>query len=238
MRFICLWAGCLQGKRQGDCIELDSAESHHFKNVLRGKVGYELNLMDGLGYMAKATCKGFNNKIVECMILDVKYYPRLGQLHVMGPIPKGRRFPYLLEKLQECGVSSWSSLSTEHSVREELSESMKKKINERLKDACKQSRNPWLMTIGESSPMGEELIKQPERMVLDVAGSYLRPGEIKCKSEASLIYGPEAGWSPSEIALFEEEQIPRVKIAGYHLRMETAALLGAGRILEELNAES
>jgi RsmE family RNA methyltransferase len=77
----------------------------------------------------------------------------------------------------------------------------------------------------------EDVLSQKNLYALDIGGeSWAEPVEpIKT---FSLMIGPEAGWSDVERQRLIEQEIPRIGLSIYHLRMETAATIGAARLLE------
>jgi 16S rRNA (uracil1498-N3)-methyltransferase len=228
LRTFHLWSPPLTGLQEGESITLSPEEHHHFHRVLRGKVDQETVLMDGLGYTAIARCRLCHKQESSFFLLEApKLHPKGPGVKIFGPIPKGKRFPYLLEKLQEIGVHSFSPLQTDHSVREDWSSESKKRMGDRLIEACKQSRCPHLMQLGDPRSLEDWANKTPP-IVLDIDA----PDLIKAKvsEPIELLFGPEAGWSKEERAFFCDQAWPRASLNRQHLRMETAAILGAGTL--------
>jgi 16S rRNA (uracil1498-N3)-methyltransferase len=226
----------LESAQVGDEVHLEPSEAHHFSNVLRGKIGYHVHLMDGLGREAAATCSQKEKKKVAFVLDALVVFSKVPKdLVLKGPIPKGKRFPYMLEKCQELGLAAWTPLATEHSVREELSPSGREKIKDRLRDACKQSRNPWLLTLGEEEQFADGLDSELQTVVLDVdAPPIWSLPELCPKRPIQLLYGPEAGWSDGERERLKERDCSFLGLSAHHLRMETAAVIGSAMLLEWL----
>lgn len=230
MRTIRLWCDDLSKTKESDKVEVSKPESHHFSHVLRGKVGEKIELLDGRGYRASVICCEITGRkpIFECvskLFTEVTH-----KLHVFSPLPKGKRLPYMMEKLQEVGVSSWTPLVTEYSVRDKLSSNQKEKLLERLKDACKQSGVAWRMEV-HSDMCLEDALKLKSLYALDIGGE--KWGEVnKLAEDTHLLLGPEAGWSDGERSSIIENEIKRIGLSLNHLRMETAAIIGSARIME------
>lgn len=199
--------------------------------MLRGKVGDEVILLDGKGTEAFAICVEGSRKSSRFMIQDLKRHAMVAQLELLGPLPKGRRFAYLCEKIQELGVCRYTPLSTEFSVREETGLSGRQKALDRFREACKQSRNPWLTELGEPLSLAEVAWGE-DCMVLDVGGQSLWQQPLSAPHPKKLFFGPEAGWSSKERELFKDKGICSLSVGGHHLRMETAAVVGAGMVLD------
>jgi 16S rRNA (uracil1498-N3)-methyltransferase len=236
LREIRLWATSLSKALEGQELALGPTESHHFGNVLRGKVGFQVYLMDGLGWEASAVCVKREKRETVMRVQSLVYRDPSFSMTLKGPIPKGKRFPYMLEKCQELGLRSWAPLSTEHSVREDFSSSGREKMTERLQDACKQSRNPWLMHLGDNESLESALVNPTSTVVLDVDGPSIWdfPVPLNLDKGLQLLYGPEAGWSDGEREQFKAQGCSILGLSSYHLRMETAAVVGAGVLLERM----
>jgi len=186
--------------------------------------------MDGLGHTAPARCVHTSKSETRCLLLESPTtHPAGKKLGVVGPIPKGKRFPYLLEKLQELGVHSYAPLQTDHSIREDWSQESRKSMGERLMEACKQSRCPYLLKLEDAASL-RDLEPGPLALVLDVEAPPLLG--VGVAGETTLLYGPEAGWSQGERDFFRERGWQRVGLNRQHLRMETAAILGSGTVIQ------
>jgi RsmE family RNA methyltransferase len=135
-------------------------------------------------------------------------------------------------------VSSYTPLSTEHSVREDYSETVREKSLERLQDACKQSRSAWIMTLEPARELGDLRLKPQSSFVLDVGGASIWSLPPYDGQPINLLFGPEAGWSDAEREGFKAQGLRRLGLSANHLRMETAAILGAGFILEWMRRRS
>ena len=233
MRTIRLWCDDLSKIKESDKVEVSKPEAHHFSHVLRGKVGEEVELLDGRGYQASVICCEITGRkpLFECVSKSFKEVTH--KLHLFSPLPKGKRLPYMMEKLQEIGISSWTPLVTEHSVRDKLSSNQKEKLLERIKDACKQSGAAWRMDVHSEISL-EEALKLKSLYALDIGGE--KWGETnKLNEDIHLLIGPEAGWSNKEREALIENKIKRIGLSLNHLRMETAAIIGSARIMESCN---
>lgn len=254
MREIRLWTAPLEGHAAGQTLDLNEAESHHFGTVLRGREGDEVILMDGLGFEAEAQCVVKEKRRISFFLQSLQKTPAGPTLRLLGPIPKSKRFPTMLEKLQELGLTSYAPLATEHSVREDYSDSVREKSVERLQEACKQSRSPWMMSLLSAQSLDEMLTNQASQsfetskaaplglvqntIVLDVGGSSIWDFPVYGGGPIQLMFGPEAGWSEAERGHFRHLGLRTLGLSANHLRMETAAILGAGFVLEWMNRKN
>jgi 16S rRNA (uracil1498-N3)-methyltransferase len=77
-----------------------------------------------------------------------------------------------------------------------------------------------------------ELLRQPRagaRLLADSDGAPVDLGTDV--TAATLLVGPEGGFSPQELAAAAEQQFSTVKLGAHILRTETAALVGAAILL-------
>lgn len=230
MRTLRLWCEELAELSESDFVELEKPENHHFVQVLRGRQGEEVELLNGQGLQAKAFCHEIDSKRAKFKILEIRSQLKRKRLTVFSPAPKGKRLPYMLEKLQEIGVDTWVPMETEHSIRDHLSDNQKSKLNERLKEACKQSGCAWKLKI-ETEVGFQNVLERAHLFALDIGGERW-DASFDSLEELSLMIGPEAGWSHAERQTLQDRSIARIGLSPFHLRMETAATIGAARLLE------
>lgn len=229
MRVPCVWSDSLERVPKDPLITLSPSEAHHLLRVLRRNVRDPVEVLNGLGLIGEALIEHADKDSCRIRVYQTRTVEPPRKLKVVGPPEKGKRLAYMLEKLQETGVASWQPLLCERSEREKING---EKLLERLRETCKQCRSPWLMRIEEPVTLSAA-VKEDSVVVLDPdgcpAGKLNLSGDSVC-----LIYGPEGGFSTGEHRILEEAKVPRLKLSGNILRMETAAILGAGRMLEYL----
>ncbi|MFM7738093.1 MAG: RsmE family RNA methyltransferase, partial [Planctomycetota bacterium] len=102
----------------GDELQLPQAEAHHFLNVLRGKVGDEIGLLDGCGQEATAEVISARKNAVTVRVTELRTVDRepRRKLTLAVSLPKGDRQKVLVEKLTELGVQRLVPLKTQRSV--------------------------------------------------------------------------------------------------------------------------
>lgn len=188
-------------------------------------------MLDGLGRSASAKIVGLG-RLVEIEYLNMVEHERALEVHVVGPVPKGKRCQGMLEKFQELGVASWTPLETGRSVREAESLS-RDKIRARLVESCKQCGCPWLLDVYEALSFGEVEGLRP-RVALDASGQAWPQiaNALKGHSRVHVLYGPEGGWSPEEMRMLSSGSM--LRLSATTLRMETAAMLGAYQCISGL----
>jgi 16S rRNA (uracil1498-N3)-methyltransferase len=135
-------------------------------------------------------------------------------------ILKGDRTEWVVQKLTELGVDRILPMVTEHTVvkwSRERSERAHSRLAEVARGAAKQARLAWLPEVG------------PIARFVDLAGAaaLAHPGgEAPSLDRASVLIGPEGGWSDAELAAAPAT----VDLGPTNLRAETAAVAAAVRL--------
>ncbi|WP_020569842.1 RsmE family RNA methyltransferase [Neolewinella persica] len=220
--------------------QLREEEAKHAFQVLRKKVGDELDLVNGKGGWFKATVSSISKR--ECL-LDVTPIRQdndraVHRLHLLvAPTKNIDRFEWILEKATEIGVDFIQPILTEHSERKRLRNDRLERV---LESAMKQSLRSWLPELGELLPFETALHQPPPGNVRYLA--YLgKPEETgllrdnyKRGGNVTIAIGPEGGFSPTEAALARTSGYEFVSLGPNRLRTETAAI-AAVHAIEQAN---
>lgn len=213
-------------------VLVQGAEAHHLAVVCRLRPGDAVCLFNGDGREYAARITSVNRREVSVEILAVESPKRElpFRLDVAAPLPRGDRAQFLLEKLTELGVTSFTPLRTARSVVHP-SETKLDKLQRYVIEASKQCGRNVLLEV---RPMADwstfcRAGELPPRRVL------AHPGEKKGRDsfeksspdpflDTIAAVGPEGG--------FTEEEIAQARAADWHLldlgprilRVETAAI--------------
>lgn len=218
---------------------LREEEARHAFQVLRKRVGDELDLVDGKGQWYKARVDSISRR--ECL-LDVtaagEYAERANhQLHLyVAPTKNIDRFEWILEKATEIGVDLIQPILTEHSERKRIRNDRLERI---LEAAMKQSMRAWKPQLEELLPLKEAVMRSHPNYARYIA--YLGANDTPLLRDAyapgdsvSLFIGPEGGFSPAEAELVRSMDGQYVSLGPNRLRTETAAI-AAVHTIEQLN---
>ncbi|MFY7843302.1 MAG: RsmE family RNA methyltransferase, partial [Rhabdochlamydiaceae bacterium] len=123
----------------GETIMIADEEYHHIIKVMRGKIGDQIELINGKGLLAYAYITNIGKKTVCCDIheLSKAYFPPPSVILIQA-IPRFNRLEYILEKGTELGVTNFWLFPSERSERNTFSENQKQRMEHLIIAATKQ----------------------------------------------------------------------------------------------------
>lgn len=201
-----------------DAPMLDEGDLHHLKRVLRIRATDPITISDGVGGWLPA-------RLVHGRVEpagEPQQVPEPAHSTLASAIPKGDRAEWLVQKVTELGVSEIVLGHFARSVVRWEGDRLAKqraRLQRVAREAAMQSRRVWLpkLVIGESFA---QLSGRPHAALADPDGHDALPG--RC-----LIIGPEGGFDPAEL----DVPLPRIRLTDTVLRTETAAVVGALRVV-------
>jgi 16S rRNA U1498 N3-methylase RsmE len=197
---------------EGETLTLSVLQWRHLNKVLRLDRGDTVTYTDGLGRIGSGR---LGWQLLERGDEEERPRPRELTVAVAPPANKDRQ-RFLVEKLAELGVARLLWMSTRHGKDRPASPP---KVFAWVLAAVEQSRGAWLMETGPEMVSWESL--EPPFTVCDPAGEAGTP------AARTVVVGPEGGWADDEIP----REAPRWSLGPNVLRVETAAIVAAGRIL-------
>ncbi len=145
-----------------------------------------------------------------------------------------KTFEVIVQKATEIGVSSVVPLITERSFqRREVLIKKKDRWKRIVKEAMKQSGRPFMLEIEDPKTLEEIEAGEDLNLFLDnfSKGNRVRDLNMEGIRSVSIIVGPEGGFSKREVEKMMDLGFAPVRLEPYVLRSETAAILGAGIIM-------
>ena len=211
-----------------EIVRLPAEEAHHFANVLRGKIGDPIILIDGSGCEFLATVTAIKRDKIDVQILSKSVVDREldFKIAIAVALPKGDRQKVLVEKLTELGVQELIPLITERGVAQPTDSAIERLMGQVIA-ACKQSGRTRFMNIARPQSMAEMCRGNPveaTKFFADITGTRM-PHSIALPGSAIIAaVGPEGGFSPAEFSLFKETGWSAISLGNRILRVETAAI--------------
>src|SRR3954468_21122064 len=95
---------------------LPDDQAHHARDVLRLKLGDEVELFTPAGHSAAGTIVQLSSDAVIVEVQQIKKPITTFELIIASPIPKGARADWMIEKLSELGVARFVPVITKRSV--------------------------------------------------------------------------------------------------------------------------
>lgn len=237
---------------QATSVLLQGSEAQHLTRVMRGKCGDRVELFDGSGWQWSAEIVDVGRNEVTLKILSTEeadLEPALA-LTVGIALPKGDRQKWIIEKLVELGVTTVIPLTTSRGVAQPVDKALVRLRNHVI-SASKQCGRNRLLEIGEVASLEAFLQRTAENRFIAHPKSAQRGvnntvtetlGEqeacnisirdIQLESGAAVVaIGPEGGFSAEEATAAAQLQWKIVDMGPRILRIETAALAFAARLL-------
>jgi 16S rRNA (uracil1498-N3)-methyltransferase len=205
----------------GERAELSERDRRHLERVLRMRSGDLCEVVAG-GRVHRARVAEDGLELLEPLAGRPTAPPVAVWL-----AQAGARADTAVEKLTELGVARIGALVCERSKDARPRLERWRRVAEA---AAKQSGRDELPAIEGPGAFGE--VVGPEAIVLAAGGRPL--GELVGGGGATLLVGPEAGFSDAELALARAAGAGVAGLGTPRLRSETAAVVGAAFALREL----
>lgn len=234
-------------------IVLEEETSKHVIQVLRMKVGEQLNLTDGKGNLITCSVTDDNKKHCTVEVKDTRYKAQ-GTRRVsvaISLLKNTNRFEWFLEKATEIGVSEIIPLICERTEKEKFRFDRMQGI---IISAMLQSQQTWLPVLHEPVKFENFVMWQFENgsnfiahcidgskqtlsqlvQPLDVdqhisTSAQLVPNQLR---DSLICIGPEGDFTFAEIELALENNFIPVSLGETRLRTETAGVVAAALLCQ------
>lgn len=217
----------------GDEITVEGEAYRHLFRARRLAVGDEVRLVDGAGGARAGWVLEVDRR--EARLEAGAGLPSLEpavRLTIASAPPRRERASWLVEKATELGVSAVRFVAFERAARD-FGRGTRDRLLRVARAAVEQCGRAVVpeITLGHDPREIEAWSREVDRAWwLDATGdSRLHsPGAL---ASALLVIGPEGGWEDHEREFFLEWKIPCASLGERALRIETAAVVGAGVVL-------
>ena len=212
---------------------------NHIKNVLRMKIGEELNVSDGISDQEiRCGIVGFTDDTVECEIRFIKEadHELPSKVYLFQGLPKADKMETIIQKNIELGVYEIVPVAMKRCVVKLDDKKASGKISRWqgiAEAAAKQSKRGVIPEI--KAPMSfKEAVKYAKEncdvMLLpyelsegmDATRDLL--GSIKPGQSVAIFIGPEGGFDPEEVSFAQNEGFEPITLGKRILRTETAGM--------------
>ncbi|MFM7075120.1 MAG: RsmE family RNA methyltransferase [Planctomycetaceae bacterium] len=211
---------------------LQGDEARHLARVLRAKPGDEVTVFDGMGHAWRARVAAVARDTVGLEIvaaLPAAPAARVS-LSIAVALPKGDRQKWLAEKLSELGVERLLPLVTERGVAE-ATDAARARLERAVIEACKQCGRDRLMAVDPPRTVAEAVARAAPGTRLLLADPRAAAPPATTAASVLVLVGPEGGFTPQEESAAVAAGAERILLAPHVLRVETAAVAAAARLV-------
>lgn len=232
-------------------IIITGKDVNHISNVLRMKIGEEIQVCDtetSNNYLVKL--QNIDKEKISCDIIEKiksEAEPEIN-LKIFQGIPKSDKMELIIQKSTELGVKEIIPVQMERCVSKITSKYEKKKIErwQKISEmASKQSGRDIIPKVNNPIKVKDicNLINELDMMIVpyEKEEKYTFKNAIEeikqnknSKSSIGIVIGPEGGFDPNEINLLKNAGAKIVTLGKRILRTETVALAMASVIMYEL----
>ena len=217
---------------QNAIIEVTNDDHHYLRNVMRVKVNDELRIfngVDGEWYSKVLIVKKDKIEIeaISCARSQIKYK----EMHCYFSPLNANRHNYIIEKLTELGISTFTPFITEFSNVRKVNQN---KLLTRAKEAAEQCGLMIVPKINDAMPLDELLNDWSNEKILVFCDEKSHPvnpiSELSRAKELniSFLIGPEGGFSDKErYSILKLKNLMRLSLGSRILRADTAAIVVA-----------
>ncbi len=211
------------------CV-LSEETSKHIVQVLRMKVGEQLQLTDGRGNLFTATIADDNRK--RCQVkIDAVHHQSSSTKQItiaISLVKNNTRFEWFLEKATEIGVNEIIPLICERTEKQSFRHDRMQGI---LISAMLQSQQCWIPKLHEATKFTEAIKNATQKQKLiahcEEDNKHTINQCINQSAEQLICIGPEGDFSKEEITLALANDFIAVALGDTRLRTETAGIVVA-----------
>lgn len=230
---------------QNCSVTIDQQEAHHLINVMRSKIGDQVELINGQGQLAQAIIADLKRSSVNLRITDFIFQPaRTTHIIIAQAIPRLNRLETIIEKCTELNMDELWLFPGDLSEKKQFSDQQQQRLKSITIAAAKQSGRLWLPDLKFLEP----LKNWPKKLPVEAAffGDTSNEAPPFCRFFSHLVQtksivffiGPEAGFSNKEIVLLKEFAAIGVKLHDNILRTDTAPIVALSLMEHYLLSQS
>ena len=226
---------------KGNTATIKGGDFHHLKNVLKKKVGDEIEIADDNGRIFKSIIKEIKEKEIVIELVDFKLInPSPFYIRLFQAIPKGKSFENILQKVTELGINEIYPLITERTVVVYEKERIKAKVEKWqkiIKESAKKVGNQFLPEIKFPISLNEikTCISGEQKILFWELEEEVSLWTILEKNGFSknidVVIGPEGGFSIKEVEYLKELGFTTVSLGKRIYTVETAVIVALSNLI-------
>ncbi len=215
--------------QQGQAITLESNAANHVAKVLRLRVNEPIILFNGDGHEYHGQITQIEKRHVEIAINFCKQGDVESplKLHLGQSIARGERMDAVIQKSIELGVSEITPLFTEFCTVKLNAERIEKRLQHWqaiIISACEQCGRNQIPQLHPPEKLATWLgiVNSDLKVIFDPSGEQQLPSQSP--TSATLLIGPEGGFSQKEVTLALEHGFIGKQLGPRLLRTDTATV--------------
>jgi 16S rRNA (uracil1498-N3)-methyltransferase len=231
-------------------VNFPAPVAHQIRHVLRLKEGMQVEVLDNQGNALRIRLEEISESRTVGRIMgrsQPQSEPAV-KLTLCVSLTQREKFELILQKNVEVGTSRILPFISRNSlVREKTIEvKRRQRWEDILREATEQSGRVLIPTLGEVCNLPKMItncITEYDLCLVAWEGEHTtslqealqtRQNARKNLCSLAIFIGPEGGFAPQEVELFEQSGVKAVSLGKRILRMETAAIMAPALILYEL----
>lgn len=236
---------------KGEYIYIDGSDVNHMKNVLRMKIGEQLEINDGnnckyLGHIESMEDGGIQVLIEEELHVETELPSKI---YLFQGLPKSDKMELIVQKAVELGVTEVIPVTTKRAVVKLDDKKKDKKVerwNSIATSAAKQSARgimpivsgvvTYKMAIERAKTMDVAII--PYELAEGMAATRKLIEAIQPGESIAIFIGPEGGFEKEEIEMALEAGVTPITLGKRILRTETAGLTTLSILMYHLEQDA
>jgi len=238
---------------QGERVEITGDDARHITKVMRGRLGDQLIVSDGVSREAVVEIESIEAGSVAAVVvetLEMTQEPRL-QVSIAQSLPKGDKMETVIQKCTEIGAVSFVPFLSERTIVQYDAKKEGKRLErwrKIAKEAAEQAHRNRVPSVEQplswknllASFSGYDAIyfcyeKEHGSQLRDMLKPFVEQAlpELGSKASLLLVIGPEGGFSEEESRAAEEAGAVSVGLGKRILRCETAGMTALACALYE-----
>ena len=230
---------------------LTPEDQEHALRVLRVEAGEQILGLDGQG---RAWPLEITRVEKRALILEsrgeAQVEPPPGEpgsplpwIAVALALPKPAHQTEAIDRLTQLGASRILPLETERTTKAARKPSTNRleRLTRVAREACKQSRRLWAVELEPVASLEAVLASAPGELIrLDPAGELFlfdHAQSLSPEARPTLLVGPEGGFTSAECELIDSKGATVCRLTPTILRIETAAELAVGTLVQVLGSK-
>lgn len=218
---------------EDDYFCFDKNESRHIIKVLRKKIGDNILITNGLGYIFESEISQSNPNKCEIKILSFSQQNKRDyKIHLaVAPTKLNERYEWFLEKATEIGVDEITPIFCSNSERKVIKSERYKKVIHAAAKQSKQAYFPKLNTPQKFKDLIQNSTASHRYIAHCMDGRKLHlKTELKSKKDILILIGPEGDFTTQEIEWANRYEFQAISLGDSRLRTETAAIVACHTI--------